>query len=59
LIVFELENVVFMKPYKDATSGAISMTATVMINDTLTKAPIVIAIDFLITNYVTEILVKG
>jgi len=30
-----------------------------MINDILTKAPIVIAIDFLITNYVTEILVKG
>lgn len=51
------ENVIFTKPYKDATSGAISMTSTVMINDAITKAPIVIAIDFLITNFVTKILI--
>lgn len=33
------------------------MTSTVMINDAITKAPIVIAIDFLITNFVTKILI--
>jgi len=54
---YSVENVIFTKPYKDATSGAISITSTVMINDTLTEAPIVIAIDFLITNFVTKILI--
>lgn len=54
-----LENVFFMRPYKDATSSIVSMTATSIIKDIDTGEPIVIAIDFLIDNIIKNVLAKS